>query len=60
MAVHVAEAADVHEDVEPQGGAGVEGAEGFVVPAAMAQAQFDDLRDAGGGKARQTRSRIWR
>ena len=51
MAVHVAEAADVHEDVEAQGGAGVEGAEGFVVPAAVAQAQLDDLRNARGGKA---------
>ena len=47
MAVHVAEAADVHEDVEAQSGAGVEGAEGFVVLAAMAQAQLDDLRNCG-------------
>ena len=36
MAVHVAEAADVHEDVEAQRGAGVKGAERFVVPAAVA------------------------
>ncbi len=38
MAVHVAEAADVHENVEAQGGSGVEGAQGLVVLAAMAQA----------------------
>ena len=38
MAVHVAEAANVHEDVKAEGGSGVEGAEGFVVGAAMAQA----------------------
>ena len=31
VAVHVAKAADVHEDVEAQGGAGMEGAESFVV-----------------------------
>jgi len=36
VAMHVAEAADVHEDVETQGGAGVEGAEGFVVAAPVA------------------------
>ncbi len=51
MAVHVAEAADVHENVEAQGGAGVEGAEGFVVAAAVAQAQLDDLVDAGFGQS---------
>ena len=50
VAVHVAEAADVHEDVEAEGGAGVEGAEGFVVVAAVAQAEFDDLRDSGAWK----------
>ncbi len=50
MAVHVAEAADVHEDVEAQGGAGVEGAEGLVVLAAVAEAEVDDLGDARGGK----------
>ena len=37
MAVHVAEAADVHEDVEAQRGAGVKGAERFVVAAAVLQ-----------------------
>ncbi len=52
MAVHVAEAADVHEDVEAESGAGVEGAESFVVPAAVPQAQLDDLGDAGGGQGR--------
>ena len=50
MAVHVAEAADVHEDVEAQSGSGVEGAEGFVMLAAMAQAEVDDFGDARGGK----------
>ena len=51
MAVHVAEAADVHEHIEAEGGSGVEGAEGFVVAAAVAQAELDDLVDAGGGQA---------
>jgi hypothetical protein len=59
MAMHVAEAADVHEDVEAQSGAGVKGAQGFVVLAAMAQAQLYDLRTRGSGSA-ATRSRIWR
>ena len=59
MAVHVAEAADVHEDVKAEGGAGVKGAESFVVLAAMAKAQVDDFGDARGGKL-ATRSRIWR
>ena len=48
MAMHVAEAADVHEDVEAESRAGMEGAECFVVLAAVAQAQLDDLRDASG------------
>ena len=51
VAVHVAEAADVHEDVEAEGRSGVEGAEGFVVLAAVAQAELDDLGDVGGGEA---------
>jgi len=38
MAVHVAEAADVHQDVKAENGSGVEGAQGFVMPTAMAQA----------------------
>ena len=50
VAVHVAEAADVHEDVEAEGGTGVEDAEGFVVFAAVAQAEFDDFRYTRGGK----------
>ena len=50
MAVHVAEAADVHENVKAQSGSGVEGAQGFVVLAAMAQAQLDDFGDAGFGQ----------
>ena len=51
MAVHVAEAADVHENVEAKGGAGVKGAKGLIVPAAVLQAQLDDFGDAGGGQA---------
>ena len=39
MAVHVAEAADVHEDVEFEGLAGGEGAGEFVVTAAMLGAE---------------------
>ena len=50
MAVHVAEAADVHENVEAESGSGVEGAQGFVVLAAMAQAELDDFGDAGFGQ----------
>ena len=48
VAVHVAEAADVHEDVEAESLAGVEGAKGFVVAAAVAEAEVDDFRDLGG------------
>jgi hypothetical protein len=48
--MHVAEAADVHENVEAQGGSGMEGAQCFVVAAAVARTQLDDFRDAGGGK----------
>ena len=51
MAVHVAEAADVHEDVEAEGGTGVKDAEGLVVFAAVLQAEFDDFRNARGWKA---------
>jgi hypothetical protein len=38
MAVHIAEAADVHQNVKAQGGSGMEGAQSFVVLAAMAEA----------------------
>ena len=51
MAVHVAEAADVHEDVKAQGGARMEGPQGLVVMAAMEQAELNDFSDARGGKA---------
>ena len=51
VAVHVAKSANVHEDVEAEGGAGVEDAESFVVLAAVAQADFDDFGDAGGWEA---------
>ncbi len=50
VAVHVAESADVHEDVEAECRSGVEGAKSFVVAAAVAQANLDDFGDAGGGK----------
>ena len=53
MAVHVAEAADVHEDVEAEGGSGMEGAERFVMLAAMAEAELDDLGDCGRLEARR-------
>ncbi len=43
MAVHVAEAADVHEDVEAEAVAGGEAAEKLVVAAAMFGAEGDDL-----------------
>jgi hypothetical protein len=43
MAVHVAEAANVHEDVEAELLAGAEGAQHLVVASAMAQAGSDDF-----------------
>ena len=46
MAMHVAEAADVHENVEAELLARGEGAQQLVVPAAMAQAEVDDLAAA--------------
>ena len=46
MAVHVAEAANVHEDVEAELLAGRKGTRQFVVAAAMAQAKVDDLAAA--------------
>ena len=45
VTMHVAEAADVHENVKPEGGSGVKGAECFVVPAAVAKAHLDDFGD---------------
>src|SRR5208283_5529064 len=43
MAVHVAEAADVHENVEAELLSGGEGTQQFIVLAAMAQAEVDDF-----------------
>src|SRR5208283_3847942 len=43
MAMHIAEAADVHQDVEAELLPGAEGARNFVMTAAMTQAQIDDL-----------------
>jgi len=51
MAMEIAEATNVHEDVKADGRAGMEGAEGFVVLAAVPQAQLDDFDAAGGGLA---------
>src|SRR5580658_7879659 len=48
--VHVAKSADVHKNIEPHPPPRVKGAECFVVTSAMAQAQPDDLSDAGFGK----------
>src|ERR1019366_2873253 len=42
--------ANVHENVKAQGRADVKCAQSFVVAAAMAQAQLDDLGDAGFGE----------
>src|ERR1019366_2298257 len=50
MAVHVAEAADVHEDVELEALAGGEGTGQLVVAAAMLCAEGDEFGDAGGGE----------
>ena len=43
VAVHVAEAANIHQDVEAELLSGAEGPQHFVVAAAMAQSQVDDL-----------------
>ena len=43
VAMHVSKPADVHKDVEAERGPGVEGSEGFVVAAAVAQTQLNDL-----------------
>jgi len=59
MAVHVAESADVHEDVEAKICTGMEGAECFVVLAAVTQAKFNDFRNLRARKP-ETRSRICR
>ena len=53
MAVHVAEAANVHQDVKAEGGAGVKGAQGIVMAAAVAEAQLDDFGNARGGECRR-------
>ena len=43
VAVHVAEAARIHQDVEAELLPGAEAAQHFVMLAAMAQAEVDDL-----------------
>jgi len=50
MAVHVAEAADVHEDVELEGLAAREGARQLIISAAVLDAEGDEFGDAGGGE----------
>ena len=50
MAVHVAEAADVHEDVEAEALPGGEGAEELVVGAAVLHPEADDLGALGLGE----------
>jgi len=47
MAMHIAEAAYVHEDVEAQSRSGMEGAQGLVVTSPVAQTKFDNFRYAG-------------
>ena len=46
MAVHVAEAADVHKNVEAQSGPGVKSAECLVVAATVTQTQLNDFGHA--------------
>src|SRR5205823_14479854 len=50
MAVHIAKAADIHEDVEAKALASREGAQQLIVFAAMFGAQSDDLVPAAGGE----------
>src|SRR5438270_10930680 len=47
MTVHVTEAADVHENVKPEPLAAMEGAQQFVVPAAVANTQINDFSPLG-------------
>ena len=54
MAMHVAEAADVHEDVEAEAVPGAEGAEQLVVASAMLRAERDEL---GAARCRSARRR---
>jgi len=59
MAMHVAEAANVHENVEAELLPGAEGARDFIVAAAMAQTHVDDFAAPRFGQSFDT-SRIWR
>ena len=45
VAVHVAETADVHKNVEAELGAGVEDSEKFIMAASMTEPQVDDFVD---------------
>ena len=60
MTVHIAEAADVHQDVEAELLPGAEGAQHFVMAATMAQASVDDFLASGSPSGLRPRARIWR
>ena len=46
VTMHIAEAANVHQEVKAQRSTGVEGAKRLIVPPAMPQPKLDDLVDA--------------
>jgi len=46
MPVHITKAPNVHENVEPESCACMKGSQSFVMTAAMAKTQFDNLGDA--------------
>src|ERR1700689_3682027 len=43
MAMHVAKAANIHQDIETESLSGVKGAQQFIMLAAMAQSEINDL-----------------
>ena len=50
VAVHITEAADIHEDVKAEGGSGGEATEELVMAAAMLGTEANELRAARFGK----------
>src|SRR5580692_9053706 len=52
MPMHIAETADVHQNVKAQSRSRVKGTEGFVMASATPQADLDDFRHAALGKTR--------
>ena len=50
MAMHVAKTADIHQNVEAQSVAGIEGARQLIVLAAMPQAEIDEFLAPAGRK----------